>query len=214
MLRMFNEQQATIVKEFNAFEASFWENVLETSLSLFRSRDSIEEQITSLVERMLTLGAERQQFDLELFGISFELSNPLAIAFLENYGANLITEVSNTTRERVRRITTLGLEEGLAWTEITQQIKQAFTSFSRQRAKLIAVTEIGNAYQEGNMELAQSSGFETEKRWVTVGDSRVTELCKQNEQQGWIPLDQAFASGHMRPLRFPGCRCVASYRLA
>jgi hypothetical protein len=78
------------------------------------------------------------------------------------------------------------------------------------RAHLVAVTETGNAYAEGQLEVAQelaAAGIEMEKAWITVGDDRVTEGCRENEAAGWIGLDDPFPSGHQRPLRFPGCRC-------
>jgi hypothetical protein len=51
-----------------------------------------------------------------------------------------------------------------------------------------------------------------EKRWLTVGDDRVSDGCKDNQRAGWIALNDAFPSGDDRPLRFPGCRCVVQYR--
>ena len=72
------------------------------------------------------------------------------------------------------------------------------------------MTEIGDAYAEGNLIVAQelaAAGIEMEKAWSTVGDDKVSELCAGNEAQGWIPLEDAFQSGHQRPLGHPGCRC-------
>lgn len=35
----------------------------------------------------------------------------------------------------------------------------------------------------------------------------------ENDNAGWIPYDQEFPSGHMKPTRFVGCRCNCVYRL-
>jgi predicted ABC-type ATPase len=51
-----------------------------------------------------------------------------------------------------------------------------------------------------------------EKKWSTTGDNRVSELCLVNEDESWIGINQPHASGHMMPLRFPGCRCAELYR--
>jgi len=59
----------------------------------------------------------------------------------------------------------------------------------------------------------QSAGLPMEKSWLTSRDGRVSDGCMQNEDAGWIPLDDAFPSGDMRPLRFPGCRCALLTRM-
>jgi hypothetical protein len=83
------------------------------------------------------------------------------------------------------------------------------------RAHLIAVTELGNAFEDGSLGAARrmaAMGLEMEKKWLTVGDQRVSEGCRTNQAAGWIPIDRPFPSGHDRPLRFPGCRCTAQYQ--
>jgi hypothetical protein len=115
-------------------------------------------------------------------------------------------------------ILTQAADEGWSYQRTAEAIIDRYKEFAigkpqehiDSRAHLIAVTEVGNAYVEGNMIVArdlQDAGVEMEKAWSTVGDSKVTEECKANEAQGFIPIDQPFLSGDMRPLRFPGCRC-------
>ena len=87
----------------------------------------------------------------------------------------------------------------------------------RNRAELIAVTETGNAYEKAAMlqaEALQQAGLPMEKSWNTVGDDRVSDGCQENEDAGWIPIDEPFPSGDMQPLRFPGCRCNLQTRFA
>src|SRR5208282_2235305 len=45
------------------------------------------------------------------------------------------------------------------------------------------------------------------KRWVTVGDDAVEEICLANEDQGVIDLDEDFDSGDDAPPAHPNCRC-------
>ena len=149
---------------------------------------------------------------------SFTLANPAAKEYLENYGYNLITKVDNTTKTQLGRIITRGLDEGESYQKVARNIRDMFDGFSerkpqahiRNRAELIAVTETGNAYTEAALiqsKSLQMAGLPMVKKWNTVGDDRVSDGCRENESVGWIPLDNAFPSGHMRPLRFPGCRC-------
>lgn len=56
--------------------------------------------------------------------------------------------------------------------------------FSRNRSELIAIHEMGKAYQYGEylpMKYAQDEGYEVEKEWSTVNDDRVTETHRINQ---------------------------------
>jgi len=60
----------------------------------------------------------------------------------------------------------------------------------------------------------QSAGLPMEKSWLTCGDDTVCEICNGNAEAGWIPLDEPFPSGHMRPLAHDGCRCDLLIQMA
>lgn len=45
------------------------------------------------------------------------------------------------------------------------------------------------------------------KSWVTMGDSRVCQVCITNENVGWIAQDRPFPSGHDKPPAHDHCRC-------
>lgn len=155
----------------------------------------------------------------------FDLKNPRAVAYFKSYGVDLLKELNGTTKASIKSIIEQGLENGHSYDRIAQTIKAKFDSYAelpkrapshiRSRAQLVAVTELGNAYQQGNIDgvrAAMSTGLKFEKKWLTVGDRRVSAGCKENQGAGWIDIDKDFPSGHDRPLRFPGCRCSALYR--
>ena len=153
-----------------------------------------------------------------IFGIRFDLKNPRAVAYLEAHGAELVTGIDETTRDYIRTVLVEGTSKGWSYDQIAKRITERYREFAvgrpqkhiDSRAHMIAVTEVGNAYAEGNLQVAQGlaeAGLKMEKSWNTVGDNRVSELCRGNEAEGWIPLEQTFASGHMRPLGHPACRC-------
>lgn len=101
------------------------------------------------------------------------------------------------------------------WLEFAGHVYNLLTDSGRYIANNIIVHNCGEAYEEGSLQVGKElagMGLEIEHYWLTVGDSRVSDGCRANEAAGWIPLDQAFPSGHMRPLRFPGCRCTALTR--
>ena len=47
-----------------------------------------------------------------------------------------------------------------------------------------------------------------QKQWLTAGDERVDPECALNEEQGPVPLESPFASGHYAPITHPNCRCI------
>lgn len=176
-----------------------------------------EKPIDAAVQVALLQGAISQIADVGL-KISFDLKNPKAVKYLEQYGAKKVAEINETTRAYLQTIMTQAANEGWSYDRTAEAIIDRFQEFAigkpqahiDSRAHLIAITETGNANLEGQMIVAQDlqeSGIVMEKAWSTVGDSKVTPECRANEDQGFIPLDKPFLSGHMRPLRFPGCRC-------
>jgi hypothetical protein len=148
-----------------------------------------------------------------------KLANGPSAEILRQRGADRVSGINDETRDQIRRILVEGAEKGWPPNQVAKAISERYTEFRvgvpqehiRSRAHLVAVTEAGDAYMEANLLAAQQlhdGGTELEKSWSTVGDDRVSEGCQENEAAGWIPLGDAFPSGHQRPLRFPGCRCV------
>ncbi len=155
----------------------------------------------------------------EIGAIAFDVEHPEAIAFMKDKGAALVKQINETTRDRMRALLLDSISKGKSQDWIAKKIIEQFDGMAilkpqkhiLTRANLIASCEIGNAYQEGNLQAAQqlqaSSGLAIEKAWLTCQDDRVDPHCLANEEQGWIDLDSAFQSSHMRPLAHPACRC-------
>ena len=176
------------------------------------------------IGRALDLGALAliREFGVD---VTFSLLQPRAVAYLDAHGYGLISQIDAVTRGNIATIVSNGTAEGWSYDRIAQEISTLYREMAigkpqqhiASRAHLIAVTEMGNGYEEGSRQVVDelaASGLRMEKRWLTVHDERVSDGCKANEAEGWIALAQAFASGHERPLRFPGCRCTALYRRA
>lgn len=146
---------------------------------------------------------------------SFTLEHPEAVEYLKQRGTERLTQINGTTRERLRLILEQAGEEGWSYNKTAKAIQEQFKTFSKQRAKNIAVFELGDAYEYGNMLVAkdlQSGGLEMQKNWLSVGDDRVRPDHRANQGQGWIPLDDAFQDGSDRPPSDPRCRCTLLMR--
>lgn len=164
-----------------------------------------------------------QMLSLVGFDMAFSLKHPRATVYLQSHGSTLISQINELTRGNIQTILSEGIDQGWGYNRIAEAITDMYSAMAvgkpqqhiDSRAHLIAVTELGNAYEEGSQIVVrdlQDGGLQMEKSWLTVGDDRVSEGCKANQGEGWIPFATPFLSGHQRPLRFPGCRCTALYR--
>lgn len=115
-------------------------------------------------------------------------------------------DVDDYTRERLKVVIARGLEQKLSYKQIAREIRNTGL-FSRKRAELIAVTEIGNAYSQGTLQGARdvaATGETVEKSWLTHDPC---PICLANEEQGWIGIEDSFSSGDQAPSAHPHCRC-------
>ena len=146
------------------------------------------------------------------------LPNLRAQEYAKKHAAEAVTQINDTTRKEIARIVSDGVKSGASYNDIAKAIKDKFKEFAvpmpqkhvSNRAVLVAVTELANAYCEGNAQVGnylQDNGVKMMKAWQTLEDDRVSDGCKENERVGWIPINKEFPSGHMHPPRFPGCRC-------
>ena len=218
LAKLFAVQGVAFLKHFDTFKNRFTESVtsdeLGNAFDLSTANDQMQAVIQEFVEKGLTYGANDiiGQFDAEKV---FSLDNPRAVAYTKDYAANTVTGINETSKATLRRVLERGVDNGWSYDRVVHNIKETFNTFSTSRARLIAVTEMGNAYQEGNMIVArdlQSAGLTMEKRWLTVGDDAVDPDCNANADEGWIPVDQTFSSGADRPLAHPRCRCVLQFQ--
>jgi hypothetical protein len=180
--------------------------------------------IQSAAQAALTAGAQNAIADVGIDS-AFNLRNPRAEAYLQAHGYGLISQIDSVTRGNIATIIDEGVREGWSYNAMAREITALYSQMAvgrpqqhiGSRAHLIAVTEAGQAYESGNEMVVrdlQDAGLRMEKKWLTVGDDRVSAGCRANEAEGWIPLERSHRSGDMRPLRFPGCRCTELYQRA
>jgi hypothetical protein len=170
--------------------------------------------IDDLTARALLSGMLGAVADLSI-ETSFTLEHPAAVEFLRDRGAAQVTRIRETTRETLRAILSQAAEEGWGYDKTATAIRRRYRHFGKERARNIAVFELGDAYEHGNVLVAkdlQAGGLEMQKQWLSVGDALVRPEHRSNQAQGWIDLDAAFQSGHDRPPTDPRCRCTLLMR--
>ncbi len=155
----------------------------------------------------------------EELGISWNLENPRALQYAVQHAAAQVTKINDTTRSYLNAMIGQAVDEGWSYDRLSDAIGDRFTEFAtggpNPRSRRVAVYELGDAYEEGNLIAAkelQAVGLEMEKKALTAGDDRVRPSHKGNAGAGWIPIDSPFPSGDMRFPSDPGCRCTTLYR--
>jgi hypothetical protein len=216
--RLFIQHGNAFIKKFATYRTSFKETIsndnIDELFDITSPNDRMAASIQDNVENTLGIGANQliEQFQVD---IVFSLENPRAVEYLDDYGANVVSGIDDYSRQLLRDALANAVEQGFSYQKTAKLIEKLFTGWSIKRAKLIAVTEIGNAYQHGNLIIGKdlaANGVAIEKSWLTRGDDKVDPHCSANADQGWIDVNKEFSSGVERPLDHPRCRCVMLMR--
>lgn len=237
----FRKQKTAVLKELEKNQFLFTEsyrklaegpNELFTTADWGRIWDVIAHNSTDELQRIIVnaevdgmrAGATRSGKILSMTGPlpvnTFKLANPRSVAWFTQSGGgsvDLIKGIQQTTGDQIKTIIGNAINTGQSYGKTAQEIRESFDGMTRQRSITIATNEVGNAYEQGNMEFAQSlkdNGITMVKQWNTSGDDLVSEICQMNEDEGPIPINQYHQSGHQQPLAHPNCRCWESYEQA
>lgn len=146
------------------------------------------------------------------FGISLDPAewSALAAAWATDYGRNLVTELTNTTRKVVDRA--LRVAEDMTQEQIRAMLDPAF---SQARADMISITETTRAYTAAIMEyrdmLKERYGLDFELVVRTAQDEKVCEhICAPLDGKGEDVWSREYPDGSP----FHGrCRCLMELRL-
>jgi hypothetical protein len=151
------------------------------------------------------------------------------IKYLETKGLDqLASDITDTTKEQIRRFLAQGQAQGLTMNEIIDLLKTS--GITNYRAALIARTETSRAANIGSMVGAMSTGLVTVKEWIAAKDNRTRRMPRDandhlNMDGIQIPMDQKFvvpAKEYIDNMLHPGdstahagnvcnCRCTLGY---
>lgn len=143
---------------------------------------------------------------------AFDLVNERSVAYADSTAAELVAEITEATRDRLRELVTQAIEDAQGVQELAAEIEDDYM-FSADRAETIARTEIGNAHMQGALEGAKASGLDLRKSIIRGGQDYDCDICAPNEEAGQLELDEEFPSGDEAPLFHPNCECVMVFSL-
>lgn len=165
-------------------------------------------------------------------GFDYTLVHTAAQSWARDYGAELIRNVTQTTREAVRQSVSRWYQNGESLPALRRELQQL--AFSERRAQLIAMTETTKAAAEGTHIGYVESGVVVEEIWMTANDEKVCNLCGDRGLAGQVisingsffdKLPDNLREGlerravrnpnvrFSRPPAHPGCRCRIGARV-
>lgn len=128
----------------------------------------------------------------------------IATYLKENGFTKLAGELDNTTTERLASVVAEAYESGKTFDQTVAEVKAKFTEFGTSRAKMIAQTELNNAFNSSILHFGEEAGA-TVKYWEV--DTNPCVICIGNELASPIPIGDTFPSGHVAPTAHPRCEC-------
>jgi hypothetical protein len=165
-----------------------------------------------------------------------DLYDRVMAAYISEYGAKKVFQITATARMALKRIIDIAYRKGQSIDEIAKIINETLPAISRWRGAIIARTETHSSSQYASMAVARESRINLNKKWNAAQDTRVRDFNEpiadfdHRSMDGVvIPLDQPYMvprspriGGGFERLMFPGdpmgsagnvinCRCVQTY---
>lgn len=129
-------------------------------------------------------------------------ANGAALQWAQERAAELVTEIGETTRQKVRALVGRAEEDGWSNDRLAEELTSD-DSFSDSRAERIARTETAMADVQGSLIGWKESGVVAEKEWIVAQDNECDECSALDGKT--VPLDEEFEDGD--PPLHPNCRC-------
>ncbi len=144
--------------------------------------------------------------------ISWTLIHSNLLKFARLSSAQMVTDITETTRKTINGLITDGLEAGNTATQIAQSIRED-TGFTKVRSQLIARTETTKAFNgaptDSLKEYGKTSGRVFTKTWSGVLDDRERDEHVDLEGET-VAIDDVFSNGEDYPGE-PNCRCTVIF---
>jgi SPP1 gp7 family putative phage head morphogenesis protein len=174
-----------------------------------RRVDETSGTVRDALRRMLVQSADLgvsvavAQFDNIGFGFDWTLANTAAREWANRYTGELITMINDTTRRQVQQAVAQWIDNG---DPLPALVRELAPTFGRQRAELIAATEVTRAYAEANRQAYIETGVVDSIEWRTAVDERVCPICGPLNGTQTDARNPNFG-GRGIPPAHPRCRC-------
>ena len=128
-----------------------------------------------------------------------------AIDYANKHSAQLVTRMDEETKSRLAKVIGDAIENKRGIPGLARDIRREFDDMTKFRSQLIARTETADSLSEAFMDRSKAMGV-TGKEVVTAPEGDYPcEICQANADEGVVPIDHIFSSGHTSPPFHPAC---------
>ncbi len=168
-------------------------------------------QPVTAVDSMVYATAIRQAIDAGASGVAQTLNvaqgstESFIAEYLKSSGFTKLTgEIDKTTVDRLATAISKAYESGSTFDQTTAAVRREFADMTATRAKMIAQTELNDAFNQSILHFGREAGA-TMKSWET--DLAPCPICIENALAGEIPIEDDFPSGDDAAPGHPNCLC-------
>lgn len=131
-----------------------------------------------------------------------------AINYASKHTAKLVTRMDEETKSRLRDVIANAIKEKRGVDGLARDIRKEVEDMSRYRSRMIARTETCDALEQSFMDRSKAMGVTGKRWWVFEQGDYPCADCEGNGDEGEVPIDHVFPSGHTRPPAHPNCKCA------
>ena len=168
-------------------------------------RPRLKEQIDRYIKQGYTKGAIKATTDLSALGIAISFEPfPVdfqAVGVLVDNNFSLVRNANGFMKKEMLRHISNGILEGKSIYKIQRDLRTTI-KISKQRATMIARTEIIRAYAQGAVNQYKKVGVKKFK-WICAYDDRTCERCASRD-------GKIYSFGEPQPPLHPNCRCAVA----
>ena len=155
----------------------------EANLSL--ADEDIKDALFNMINEAVLLGQDvgRSQIDA-IYGVEKQLDDidwsglaGAGIQWVTNHVRNLMVELNQTSRETLKKAIEQWKDTGAGFAGLIGTLEMMGWGFDKARAKLIAQTEVTNAFAKGEVMAWEQSEVVVGKEWRTANDELVCPIC-------------------------------------
>lgn len=199
------------------FQLDEFDDAVEHTLAseLMGLSQELELSIRLSLRPVIELGGETasQHPLLARMHISWEPDRPEVEEWLTRHSLELVKDLDATTKQRLAAVLRRGVHDGASMPEIARQVEDAARKMSRQRARMVAQTEVLRAYNGSTVMYYRQTEMVSGLAWVD-GQYGACAYCRALHNKV-IRLDGEFSAtigertlSAPYPPGHPGCRCA------
>ncbi len=170
--------------------------------------DELEDLLLPRLEKVAkeSAGAGLEQVGKGGIESLLDQAHERAITWAGKHAAEMVTAITDTTRDGIRGLVKNALDEGWSSDRLAEELETA-SAFSDERAETIARTELAFASTEGSICGWRASGSVAGRQWLTSNEPDTCQDCVDLDGKV-VAIDEDFEDGD--PPLHPRCRCAVT----